>query len=166
MEFPENNGGVELFWRFTQMVITELDDGDQVVAAVDESLNGPTLGLCSGSKLDNVNNGLTINWVTGLQPYTAFKACDYVYPIKDCDNPAGARLFILYMLGGDDGQSGCMAAFNAIGKWSIRDDFVFDKTPYTAEEVNLKNPDFEDIYSFYPDVKAYWIYWRSLAPTT
>lgn len=166
MEFPENNGGVELFWRFTQMAITELDDGDQVVSAVDESLNGPTLGLCSGSKLDNVNNGLTINWVTGLEPYTAFKACDYVYPIKGSDNPAGARLFILFMLGGDDGQSGCLNAFNAIGKWSIRDDFVFDKTPYTAEEVNLKNPDFEDIYSFYPDVKAYWIYWRSLAPST
>lgn len=166
MEFPENNGGVELFWRFTQMMITELDDGDQVVAAVDESLNGPTLGLCSGSKLDNVNNGAQINWVTGLQPYTAFKACDYVYPIKDCDNPAGARLFILYMLGGEDGQSGCYAAFNSIGKWSIRDDFVFDKTPYSAEEVNLKNPDFADIYSFYPDVKAYWIYWRELSPTT
>ena len=166
MEFPENNGGVELFWRFTQMLITELDDGDQVVAAVDESLNGPTLGLCSGSKLDNVNNGAMINWATGLEPYTAFKACDYVYPIKDCDNPAGARLFILYMLGGEDGQSGCYGAFNAIGKWSIRDDFVFDKTPYSAEEVNLKNPDFADIYGYYPDVKAYWIYWRELSPTT
>ena len=166
MELPENNGGVELFWRFSQMLITELDDGDQVVSAVDQSLNGPTLGLCSGSKLDNVNNGLKINWVTGLQPYTAFKACDYAYVIKDCDNPTGARFFILYMLGGDDGQSGCLAAFNSIGKWSIRDDFVFDKTPYSAEEVNLKNPDFADIYGYYPDVKAYWIYWRSLAPNT
>lgn len=166
MELPENNGGVELFWRFSQMTITELDDGDQVVAAVDESLNGPTLGLCSGSKLDNINNGLQINWVTGLQPYTAFKACDYAYVIKDCDNPAGARLFILYMLGGDDGQSGCLGAFNTVGKWSIRDDFTFDKTPYTVEEVNLKDPDFELIYNFYPNVKAYWIYWRSLAPST
>lgn len=166
MEFPDNNGGVELFWRFTQMLITELDDGDQVVTAVDESLNGPTLGLCSGSKLDNVNNGLTINWVTGLAPYTAFKACDYLYVIKNCDNPAGARLFILFSLGGEDGQSGCLNAFNSIGKWSVRDDFVFDKTPYTSEEVILKSPDFEDIYNFYPDVKAYWIFWRSLSPTT
>lgn len=166
MEFPENNGGVELFWRFTQMLITELDDGDQVVSAVDESLNGPTLGLCSGSKLDNVNNGLTINWVTGLEPYTAFMACDYQYVIAGCDNPAGARLFILYSLGGDDGQSGCLEAFNQIGRWSIRDDYVFEETPYTIDEVNLKSPDFEDIYNFYPDIKAYWIYWRSLSPTT
>lgn len=166
MEFPENNGGVELFWRFTQMLITELDDGDQVVSAVDESLNGPTLGLCSGSKLDNVNNGLTINWVTGLEPYTAFLACDYLYVVNGCDNPAGARLFILFELGGDDGQSGCLNAFNSIGKWSVRDDFVFDKTPYSIEEVILKSPDFTDIYNYYPDVKAYWIYWRSLSPTT
>lgn len=163
MEFPENNGGVELFWRFTQMTITELDDGDQVVSAVDESLNGPTLGLCSGSKLDNINNGLTINWVTGLEPYTAFLACDYVYVVDGCDDPAGARLFILFELGGDDGQSGGLTAFSSTGKWSVRDDFAFDKTPISADEVNLKSPDFEDIYQIYPDVKAYWIYWRSLA---
>jgi len=166
MEFPENNGGAELFWRFTQMIITELDDGDQVVAAVAESLNGPTLGLCSGSKLDNVHNGLAINWVTGLQPYTAFLACDNAYVASGCDNPAGARLYILFELGGDDAQSGCLSAFNAIGKWSVRDDFVFDQTPYNAQEVNLKSPDYESIYQLYPDVKAYWIYWRSLSPST
>ncbi|HOG01176.1 MAG: hypothetical protein BWY35_00188 [Firmicutes bacterium ADurb.Bin248] len=165
MEFPENNGGVELLWRFTQMVSTELDDGDQVVAAVDESLNGPTLGLCSGGKLDNIHNGLTIAWVTGLEPYTAFLACEYLYVINGCDNPAGARLFILFELGGADGQSGCLAAFDATGKWSIRDDFDFTATAITKEEVNLKSPDFEEIYGIYPNVKAYWIYWRSLAPT-
>lgn len=166
MEFPENNGGVELFWRFTQMKITELDDGDQVVNAVSESLNGPTLGLCSGSKLDNVNSGAKINWVIGLEPYTAFLACNYAYVVSGCDNPAGSRLFIYYMLGGEDGQSGCIEAFNGIGKWSIRDDVIFDKTPYTVEEVILKSPDFVDIYRFYPNVKAYWIHWRGLAPST
>lgn len=166
MEIPENNGGAELFWRFTQMMITELDDGDQVVSAVDKSLNGPTLGLCTGSKLVNINNGLNIDWAIGLKPYTALKVCDYAYTIKNCDNPAGARLFILFVLGGDDGQSGCLYAFNRVGKWSPRDDFIFDQTPYSIDEVNLKVPDFEDIYSFYPDIKAYWLYWRSLAPST
>ena len=162
MEFPENNGGVELFWRFTQMFTTELDDGDQVVSAVDLSLNGPTLGLCSGSKLTNVNNGSMINWVTGLEPYTAFRACDYIYMVKGSDNPAGSRLFILYILGGEDGKSGCIEVFNVIGKWSVRDDVEFDKTPYTDEEVILKSPDFAEIYEQYPNVKAYWIYWQNL----
>ncbi|MDR1765139.1 MAG: hypothetical protein LBR77_03425 [Lachnospiraceae bacterium] len=166
MEFPENNGSVELFWRFTQMKMTELDDGDQVVSAVDESLNGPTLGLCSGGKLENVNSGMTINWVTGLKPYTAFMTCDYIYAVKGCDNPAGARLFIYYVLGGEDGQSGCLSAYDGIGKWSIRDDYAFEKTPYTREEVNLISPDFSEIYAFYPNVQAYWTFWRSKAPST
>ncbi|MBQ7703616.1 MAG: extracellular solute-binding protein, partial [Firmicutes bacterium] len=51
MELPENNAGVELFWRFSQMTITPLADGDAVVEAVHDSVNGPTLGLCSASKL-------------------------------------------------------------------------------------------------------------------
>jgi iron(III) transport system substrate-binding protein len=159
MYFPDNNGGVELFWRFTQMNITGLGDGDAVVAAVDESLNGPTLGLCSASKLDNQASGSAIDWVRGLQPYTAFLACDYVYSIKGCDNPAGARLFTLYCLGGDDGQSGCLSVFNTIGRWSVRDDFVFEKSPYSIEEVNLKSPDFEDIYSYFLSVTSYWTKW-------
>lgn len=163
MELPENNGGVELLWRFTQMVSTELDDGDQVVSAVDESLNGPTLGLCSGGKLDNIHSGLTIAWVTGLEPYTAFLACEYLYVVNGCDNPAGARLFILYEIGGDDGLSGCLESLDATGKWSIRDDFEFTSTTISREEANLKSPDFLDIYDQYPNVKAYWIYWRQLA---
>ena len=48
----------------------------------------------------------------------------------------------------------------------LRDDVLFDKTPYTIEEVILKSPDFEEIYQFYPNVKAYWIQWRGLAPST
>lgn len=163
MEFPENNGGVELYWRFSQMTTTELDDGDQVVLAVDQSLKGPTLGLCSAGKRDNINSGAKIDWVIGLQPYTAFYACDYLYVVRDCDNPAGARFFILYSLGGADGQSGGLDPFNARGTyWSTRNDFLFDKTPYTKEEVNLKSPDFAEIYENYPNVKAYWLYWRSL----
>ncbi len=162
MYFPDNNGGVELFWRFTQMNITGLGDGDAVVAAVDESLNGPTLGLCSASKLDNQASGSAIDWVRGLQPYTAFLACDYVYSIKGCDNPAGARLFTLYCLGGDDGQSGCLSVFNTIGRWSVRDDFVFEKSPYSIEEVNLKSPDFEDIYSYFLSVTSYWTKWSAM----
>lgn len=54
MELPENNAGVELFWRFSQMTITPLADGDAVVEAVHDSVNGPTLGLCSASKLDKI----------------------------------------------------------------------------------------------------------------
>ena len=40
MELPENNAGVELFWRFSQMTITPLADGDAVVEAVHDGRIG------------------------------------------------------------------------------------------------------------------------------
>lgn len=162
MEFPKDNPGVELFYRFTQMQMTELDDGDGVVDAVDQAINGPTLGLTSASKIDNAANGKAIAWVTGLEPYTSFQACSNMYVVNNCDNPAGARLFIMYCLGGEDGQSGCYSVFDKAGAWSVRDDFQFTKTTLTAQEVNLKTPDFETIYQSYPNALAYWTYWRSL----
>ncbi len=163
MELPENNAGVELFYRFSQMKMTELDDGDGVVEAVDKSLNGPTLGLTSASKKANQSQGYNIEWVTGLAPYTAFQACSYLYVVDGCDNPAGARLYISFCLGGEDGQSGCYTSFDKIGAWSVRDDVTFEKSSAKWEDVNLTTPDFDEIYSVYPNVKAYWTYWRSLA---
>ena len=148
MELPENNAGVELFWRFSQMTITPLADGDAVVEAVHDSVNGPTLGLCSASKLDNSKQsqgegGMDIAWVTGL------------------DNPAGARLYIKFLMGGDDGKSGCYTVFDKLGHWSARDDVEYKKSGITYDEVNLTAPDYENIYKNYPNVKAYWNLWNS-----
>ncbi|MBR0082257.1 MAG: hypothetical protein IJP98_05925 [Clostridia bacterium] len=162
MELPENNAGVELFWRFSQMFTTELSDGDAVVEAVDNSINGPTLGLCSASKLDNAAMGMNIAWVTGLKPYTAQNAAAYSYVVNGCDNPAGARLFINYMMGGDDGQSGCYTTFDKLGHWSVRDDVVYEKSGIGFEDVGLKAPDYEQVYANYPNVKAYWTLWANM----
>ncbi len=166
MELPENNASVELFWRFSQMTITPLADGDAVVEAVHDSVNGPTLGLTSASKLDNSKrsmgeSGLDIAWVTGLQPYTAQDAAAYSYVVSGCDNPAGARLFIKYMMGGEDGKSGCYNVFDKLGHWSVRDDVTYQKSGISYEEVNLRAPDYSEIYRNYPNVKAYWNLWNS-----
>ena len=166
MELPENNAGVELFWRFSQMTIVPLADGDAVVEAVHDSVNGPTLGLCSASKLDNSKqaqgeNGMDIAWVTGLEPYTAQDAAAYSYVVSGCDNPAGARLFIRFMMGDTDGVSGCYQTFDKLGHWSVRDDVTYEKSGITYEEVNLTAPNFAEIYANYPNVKAYWSLWNS-----
>jgi iron(III) transport system substrate-binding protein len=159
--FPENNAGVELFWRFSQMKSFELSDGDAVVTAVNESVNGPTLGLCSASKLDNRDMGMDIAWVTGLSPYTAQDAAAYVYVVSECDNPAGARLYINYILGGEDGQSGCYTTFDKLGHWSVRDDVTYQKSGINYEEVGLKAPDFGKIFEYYSSVGSYWDLWSS-----
>lgn len=159
MEFPENNAGVELFWRFSQMLLTELADGDAVATAVADSINGPTLGLASASKIDVSDE---IAWVTGLSPYTALDACSYLYVANNCDNPAGARLYINYCLGGENGDQGCYQTFDKQGHWSVRSDVVYEKSGVAASEVGLVAPNFAGIYESYPSVTAYWKLWSTL----
>ncbi len=166
MELPENNAGVELFWRFSQMTIVPLADGDAVVEAVHDSVKGTTLGLCTAAKLDNSKlakgeNGMDIAWVTGLQPYTAQDAAAYSYVVGGCDNPAGARLYIRFLMGDTDGVSGCYQTFDKLGHWSVRDDVTYEKSGIAYEDVNLTAPDYEKIYANYPNVKAYWSLWNS-----
>lgn len=162
MELPENNAGVELFWRFSQMKTTELPDGDGIVEAVHHSLNGPTLGLCSATKLDNANLGMHIAWVTGLKPYTAQNAASNSYIVTGCDNPAGARLLISFMMGGDDGKSGCYQTFDKLGHWSTRSDVVYENSGMPFDALGLTSPDIDEIYAVYPNVKAYWTLWSNL----
>lgn len=159
--FPDNNAGVELFWRFSQMQSFEQADGDAVANAVDASLNGPTLGLCSASKLDNRESGMQIGWVTGLSPYTAQNAASYVYVASNCDNPAGARLYINFIMGGSDGESGCYKTFDKLGHWSVRDDVQYEKSGIEFDAVGLKAPDFKQVYNYYVSVQSYWDLWSS-----
>ena len=72
-EVPENNAGVEYLWRFTQMKMTFIADGDELVLAVDNSTaDDPALALASAGKIENRDeSGYNIGWCIGLAPYTA-----------------------------------------------------------------------------------------------
>ena len=80
--------------------------------------------------------------------------------VAGSDNPAGARLFIRFMMGDADGQSGCYTVFDKLGHWSIRNDVEYKKSGISYEEVNLTAPNYEQIYANYPNVKAYWNLWN------
>ena len=65
------------------------------------------------------------------------------------------------MMGGEDGKSGCYNVFDKLGHWSVRDDVTYQKSGISYEEVNLRAPDYSEIYRNYPNVKAYWNLWNS-----
>jgi hypothetical protein len=104
-------------------------------------------------------NGMDIAWVTGLSPYTAQNAASYVYVTSYSDNPAGARLFINYLLGGSDGNSGCYTTFDKRGHWSVRDDVIYKESGVELSSVGLKAPDFAEVYDYYMSIQSYWDTW-------
>ena len=164
-EVPENNAGLEYMWRFSQMQMTFIGDGDELVLAVHNSTkDDPALCLASAGKIENRDeSGYNIAWCTNLTPYTALLNTESMFVVKGCDSPAGARLFIRYVTGGADGQSGGFKPFTKTGNWPLRDDVDNDKNPVSLHDLGARANDLDAIYSIFPDVQDMWTYWRDQA---
>ncbi|WP_300638145.1 extracellular solute-binding protein [uncultured Oscillibacter sp.] len=160
-EVPENNAGVEYLWRFTQAKMTFIGDGDELVLAVHNSTKDqPALALASAGKIENrEESGYNIDWCINLSPYTALLNTEAMMVVQGCNSPAGARLFIRFVTGGADCQSGGLKPFTKVGNWPLRDDFVDEKNPAKLNELGARANDLVSIYEIYPDVQDMWMYW-------
>lgn len=164
-EVPANNAGVEYLWRFSQMKLTFIGDGDELVKAVDNSTaDDPALALASAGKITNRDDsGYHIAWVV-LNPYNGLQNLEYMYVVNNCKHPAGARLFIRFVTGGADGESGGFKPFAKEGNWPVRDDVKDKKNDMTLAELNAAEPDLAAIYNVFLDTQDMWIYWLSQNP--
>ena len=164
--FGAKNAGYEYLYRLSQLKVTFISDGDEIVQAVANSTAAsPTLGLASSGKIENRDeNGWPIEWVTDLSPYNGTMNTNYVYTVKGCNSPAGARLFIRYMLGGDNGSSGGYEIVMKTGNWSVRNDYTNDKNPFSIDGTNTINSDLNAVYNNYLDVSDFWTYWHDKSP--
>ena len=160
-EVPENNAGVEYLWRFTQAEMTFIGDGDELVLAVHNSTkDAPALCLASAGKIENrEESGYNIDWCIDLKPYNALLNTESLMAVAGSNSPAGARLFIRYITGGADCQSGGLKPFTKVGNWPLRDDFEDKKNPATLAELGAIPNDLDAIYTIYPDVQDMWTYW-------
>ena len=167
-DVPENNAGVEFMWRFSQMKMTFIGDGDELVLAVHNSTaDDPALCLASGGKIGNRDeSGYNIGWVTNLTPYTGLENCEYMYVVTGCKHPAGARLFIRFITGGADGKSGGLKPFSKEGNWPVRSDVECDWNPVGLAESGAVSADIAAINKVFLDTQDLWIYWLSISPYT
>ena len=165
-EVPENNAGVEYLWRFSQAKMTFIGDGDELVLAVHNSTaDDPALCLASAGKIENQEeSGYNIAWCTKLAPYTALLNTESLFAVAGSDSPAGARLFIRYITGGADGESGGLKPFTKVGNWPLRDDVEDKKNPAKLEDLGARPTDIDAIYAIYPDVQDMWTYWLNKSP--
>ena len=160
-EVPENNAGVEYLWRFSQAEMTFIGDGDELVLAVHNSTkDDPALCLASAGKIENQEeSGYNIAWCINLKPYNALLNTESLFAVAGSNSPAGARLFIRYLTGGSDGESGGLKPFTKVGNWPLRDDVEDKKNPAKLDELGARANDIDAIYGIYPDVQDMWTYW-------
>ena len=145
-------------------LLAEIGCSDELVHAVHNSTaDDPALALASAGKIGNRDeSGYNIAWCIGLKPYTALLNTESLFVVNGCDNPAGARLFIRFVTGGADGQSGGFKPFAKEGNWPLRDDIEDEKNPAKLPELGAIANELDTIYDIYPDVRDMWLKWRDV----
>lgn len=164
--FGAKNAGYEYLYRLSQLKVTFISDGDEIVQAVANSTaDHPVLGLASAGKITNRDdNKWPIAWVTDLAPYVSTLNTSYVYTVPKSNSPAGSRLFIRYMMGGDNGSGDGYTTIMKEGSWSVRDDYTNDKNPFGIDKTNTINSDLQAVYNTYLDSSDFWTYWHDKSP--
>ena len=157
----ENNAAYEFFYRLAQMEIGFIKDGNDIMQAVGAATE-PALGFCTANKLAvATDNGWPCAWVTQLDPYASMHNPKYMYVVSQTDNPAGARLPIHYLMGGDEGMNGAISAFSRLGTWFFRDDITDTVNPVQINDISTVPQNSTVIYEEQLDVSDFWIYWSN-----
>lgn len=159
---PANNAAYEFLYRLAQAKkIGWISDGDNIVEAVGVATE-PCVGFCTANKIDKAfKNNWPDAWVTELEPYASMHNPKFLYLTAKTDNPAGARLLIRYLMGGETGSNGAMDAFYRLGTWFFRDDVVDTANTIGINDIQTVPQNSEVIYDTYMDIRDFWTYWST-----
>ena len=160
------NAGYEWIFRYLQSDYTLFNDSDEICTYVNSATTeNPIFGYGTGIKLgDALENGLTVDYITDMDPFSGFAKTKYVYIRSNTDNPAAARLFTIFSLGGEDAQgAGYDAYVNRMGCYptrSSRDELLYNAN-HPFETVNSLPTNLEYVYENYVDVQDFFEYYAS-----
>lgn len=163
---PENNAGYEWIYRYLQSDYTLFTDSDEICTYVNSgTAEAPVFGYGTGIKLgDALDNGLHVEYITDMAPFSGFAKTKYVYIRTNTDNPAAARLFTLFSLGGDDAQgAGYDAYVNRMGCYPTRakrDELAYNPN-HPLASLNSLPTNLEYVYENYVDIQDFFEYYAA-----
>ncbi len=114
------------------------NSSDEVVEAL--SNGNADFGFLVSSKMRFSDIGFTMQPVYRLDPFSGCRTSYSVTLARNSKNINTAKLFIRYLLGGEDGSGEGYKPFKTLGTWSARDD-VGDGNPVALEDIDLIVPD-------------------------
>ena len=156
-----NNAGYEWLYRYLQCNYTVITDSDEILATIDKA-EEPSLGFGTSLKYgDTIEAGENVFFAIGMAPCTGFAKVKYVYISTKTDNPAAARLFAIYSLGGADGQgAGYDKYVNRNGCYGVR--YSHDDSTHSDVsllDLNILPSNIGFVYENHLDVQDFWTYY-------
>lgn len=153
LEIPEGSTAYEVFWKNASRNIIFTNSSDEVVEALKNG--NADMGIAVSSKLRLKELGYDIDAAYKLDPFCGCRTSFAVMIARGSRNINTAKLFIHYLLGGEDGSGDGYKPFCTAGTWSARND-IADGNPVPIEEINLIIPDQNKLISNRQKTDEFW----------
>ncbi len=151
------NAGYELLKRIHDNKPIYTSSGEEIAESVGtKGQANPPIGFSSSSKLrKNKDNDWALAPIN-LYPTVGMPAVNTVYVVGECKHPNAAKLFLRFMMGGDDGTSAGYKEFNTLGGWPVRDDIQPVEGSMPLSELNTAAYKPTEIYNHINSVRDFW----------
>lgn len=132
---------------------------DEVIEMVGTAgQENPPVGYASSVKLRSKDDGFMINYDPELMHVSnGIAALNFLGIANEAPHPNGAKLFIKYWMGGEDGKGNGYAPLVSLGSWSVRPENDSAEGNIPLENIPLWEIDFDYIYENIEDIRDYWI---------
>jgi len=161
LDKDEPNAGYAFIKRMLANKPIVADRSDEVVELVGTKGQAqPPVGYASSVKVRNAaSKGWALNYNLNVKPVSGMYVQNFLGIVNGCKHPNTAKMFIRFLLGGDDGKGPGYTPFGTTGTWSYRPENPESKGNGPLSEV-LKSsftPDYAYIYEHHIEVRDYYV---------
>lgn len=134
------------------------DSNNEVISAVGEGTTSKLIGYTPSSKYrERTDKGWNIESDPfQMSPVSGMAFMNFVAVVNQAPHPNGAKLFVKYLLGGEDGNGNGIQPFNTIGGWPVRPETTLAEGNMPFDEMKLWELDAEFVYNNMQDTQDYW----------
>ncbi|NLO83887.1 MAG: extracellular solute-binding protein [Clostridiales bacterium] len=135
---------------------------DEVIEMVGAAgQENPPVGYSSSVKLRGQSDGFLINYgPEKMGVANGIPALNFLGIANEAQHPSGAKLFIKYWMGGEDGKGAGYDPLVSLGSWSVRPESNSAEGNILLSDIPLWDIDFNYIYENIEDIRDYWIVHR------
>ncbi len=132
---------------------------DEVIELVGTAgQENPPVGYSSSVKLRSQADGFMINYgPEQMHVSNGIPALNFLGIANEAPHPIGAKLFIKYWMGGEDGKGKGYDPLVSLGSWSVRPENNSAEGNLSLSDIPLWEIDFDYIYENIESVLDYWI---------
>ena len=155
----EPNAGYAWIKRFLKTDYTLASSADETVEAVGTTAGTDLVGYSASSKIREREGSMPYLQadMANFAPALGVYGLNFLSIVNEAEHPNGAKLYIRYVMGGEDGKGEGFNPFNTLGAFPVRPETPVVEGSLPLSDIPLFECDYDYVFENMTKVSDYWL---------